>query len=157
MNQALNFYVLRTKQWTKQTKSLPLHSMWKRQKINRKSKICGTADGSRAHKERTMKEEEEWAWRGFAVLRRAAKESLSWHFSTNRQLMREWATGNRERDLQAERRASANPLKQELAYTFQDEQRTSMTRAEWGRENSSWGLGISRRLEEEPGRRFIGF
>lgn len=38
-------------------------------------------------------------------------------------------TGNRERDLQAERRASVNPLKQESACMFQEEPRTSMRRA----------------------------
>lgn len=42
--------------------------MWKRQKINRESKIYGMVDGSRAHKERTMKGQEEWGWRGFAIL-----------------------------------------------------------------------------------------
>lgn len=141
----------------KQTKSLPLHSMWKRQKINRKSKIYRMVDGSRAHKERTVKGQEEWGWREFAILHWVAEESLSWRFSKNPQVMREWATGNRERDLQAGRRATANPLKQELAYTVQDEQRTSMTRAEGGRENRSWGLGTCRRLEDEPGRRFLGF
>lgn len=64
MNQALGFYVLGIQQWAKQTKSLPLHSLWKTaEKRNKKSKIYAMVDGNGANKEEEM-EEAEWGWSG---------------------------------------------------------------------------------------------
>ena len=68
MNQALGLYVLRIKLWAKWTKSLPLHSAWKRsgekkKKKTQKIKIYAMVDGHGTHEEAEM-EEAEWGWSG---------------------------------------------------------------------------------------------